>query len=304
MDTGQVRFEHEVDEAATFVLRLQPELLAAGDYSLRISVGPSLGSPVAGGKGRVGSVWGDARDAGGRRHEGVDLFAPFRTPVVAAADGRITRVNENNLGGKVVWMKPKGRSVSLYYAHLDEQLATAGQKVRAGDTIGLVGNTGNARTTPPHLHFGIYGLDGAIDPLPFIDPRIKEPDKIAVVPVHLKDTLRLIRPERIPVADSMVLVPQNTLLYPLAFSSKTFRAVLPDGRTIQLPIRSGASARAVLQQRKLRAESFLYENPGRASARKRKLSRGTAVGVLGYFGAFAFVGAGDEKGWIPEEVLH
>ena len=75
-------------------------------------------------------------------------------------------------------MRPAGKDYTLYYAHLDEQLATDGQSVRAGDTIGLIGNTGNARSTPPHLHFGIYTFGEAIDPLPFVNPNIKEPPAI------------------------------------------------------------------------------------------------------------------------------
>lgn len=60
-----------------------------------------------------------------------------------------------------------------YYAHLDgyaEGIKT-GDTVLAGDTIGYVGNTGNARTTPPHLHFGAYTATGALDPLPLLVDR-------------------------------------------------------------------------------------------------------------------------------------
>src|SRR5690606_2218594 len=116
----------------------------------------------------IGSFFGDARDGGGRQHEGIDIFAARHTPVVAAADGVVGRVGNNRLGGKVVWLRPKNRPVNLYYAHLDSQLVTFGQVVNEGDTLGLMGNTGNARTTPPHLHFGVYGPAGAVDPLPFI----------------------------------------------------------------------------------------------------------------------------------------
>ncbi|HEX2533516.1 MAG TPA: M23 family metallopeptidase, partial [Chitinophagaceae bacterium] len=161
MDTAKDVLSYETDEARSLILRLQPELLGAGAYNLSLTTGPSLQFPVAGPAARVGSIWGDPRDAGARNHEGIDIFAPKGTPAVAAADGYITRVNENRLGGLVVWLRPKGKNYTLYYAHLDRQLVTDGQRVQAGDTVGLVGNTGNARTTPPHLHFGIYASGGA-----------------------------------------------------------------------------------------------------------------------------------------------
>ncbi|MGD2123720.1 MAG: M23 family metallopeptidase, partial [Gemmatimonadota bacterium] len=68
---------------------------------------------------------------------------------------------------------------SIYYAHLDEPLVEDGQQVQAGDTIGLVGNTGNARTTPPHLHFGAYQR-GAMDPWDLILPIPPEPPRVSV----------------------------------------------------------------------------------------------------------------------------
>jgi len=43
-----------------------------------------------------------------------------------------------------------------------------GQRVAAGALLGYVGDTGNARGTPPHLHYGIYGAAGAVNPLPLL----------------------------------------------------------------------------------------------------------------------------------------
>lgn len=115
------------------------------------------------------SVFGDPRDAGARSHEGVDIFAPRGSAVVAVADGWVTSTRTNRLGGNVVWQWDPFRGQAIYYAHLDSQAVAAGDRVRAGDAIGRVGNTGNARSTPPHLHLGLYRpIEGAIDPLPFI----------------------------------------------------------------------------------------------------------------------------------------
>ena len=107
---------------------------------------------------------------GGRRHEGVDIFAPRDTPVVSTTRGLVTRVGTNDLGGQVVWVLGPGLE-SHYYAHLQRQAVTVGTRISAGDIVGYVGNTGNARTTAPHLHFGIYRRgEGPIDPLPWVAP--------------------------------------------------------------------------------------------------------------------------------------
>lgn len=124
--------------------------------------------PVAGKKASVGSVWGDERDGGRRKHKGIDIFAKKGTPVVAIEDGVITEREDTRLGGKVLWLRPRGAWWQAYYAHLDEQLVEEGDRVVKGQVIGTVGNTGNAKTTPAHLHFGIYTLFGAIDPLPVV----------------------------------------------------------------------------------------------------------------------------------------
>ncbi|WP_298709604.1 M23 family metallopeptidase, partial [Chitinophaga sp.] len=172
--------QYDVERDGRFILRLQPELLNNVEYTIQIVTRPSLAFPVPGkSNARIGSFWGAARDGGARSHEGVDIFAKRRTPVVAAADGHVTRTGENNLGGKVVFMRPAQRDISLYYAHLDSQLVQPGQRVSAGDTLGLIGNPGNARNTEPHLHFGIYTASGAVDPLPYIQQNRKAPAEIS-----------------------------------------------------------------------------------------------------------------------------
>ena len=162
----------EADEDREVIVRVQPELLRAATLEVTLRAAPALRFPVANGRPRdLQSIFGDPRDAGRRQHEGVDIFASRGTPVVSATSGVVMRVGETSLGGRVVWVWDATRGLRLYYAHLDEQLVTTGQRVDAGDVIGTVGNTGNARTTPPHLHFGIYERGtGAIDPYWFIAP--------------------------------------------------------------------------------------------------------------------------------------
>jgi murein DD-endopeptidase MepM/ murein hydrolase activator NlpD len=172
LDSASGMLDLVAEEDGEMVVRLQPEALRAVRYVLTIRIAPlARAFPVSGRDERAArSFWGASRDAGARSHQGVDIFAARGTPVVAATGGVVTSVGENRLGGKVVWVVEPGRRWSFYYAHLDRQLVSSGRRVRPGDTLGLVGNTGNARSTPPHLHFGVYrtGRRGAVDPWPFL----------------------------------------------------------------------------------------------------------------------------------------
>jgi murein DD-endopeptidase MepM/ murein hydrolase activator NlpD len=111
---------------------------------------------------RFANTWGAQRSAG-RRHEGIDIFAPKGTPVVSTTRGVVTRVGTNRLGGQVVGVLGPGFEWH-YYAHLDRfGEFDEGDLVNPGDVLGFVGTTGNARGTPPHLHYGIY-RHGATNP--------------------------------------------------------------------------------------------------------------------------------------------
>jgi len=165
------RIELELLQAAEYVLRVQPELLRGGPFSLSIRTVPALAFPVEGyGTSAIQSGFGVDRDGGKRAHRGVDIFAPRGTRAIAAVDARVSRVETTGRGGNVVWLQPLFGDLRLYYAHLDSQTVAPGQYVFAGEAIGTVGNTGNARSTPPHLHFGVYvrRRGGAWDPYPFL----------------------------------------------------------------------------------------------------------------------------------------
>lgn len=225
-DTSAIQFSFDVQEKGEYVLRLQPELFRSGEYSLRISVGPSLGFPVSHAKSNIGSFWGDGRDGGKRSHEGIDIFAPKNSPAIAAADGYITGVREGGIGGKTVWLRPEGKSYTLYYAHLDKQLVREGQFVKKGETVGLVGNTGNAKYTPPHLHFGVYTYGGAVDPLPFVSKAIKTAPEAPSK--DLSVSLKLLKSKKV----NEQWIKANTILTPLAVTSKMYITETQDGQMI------------------------------------------------------------------------
>ncbi len=189
--------QFEAQRDGDYVVRLQPELLRDGRYELTLRAEPSLAFPVEGhGNRAIQSVFGVARDGGRRSHHGIDIFAPRGTPVLASTDGHVRSTDPNTLGGKIVWLGDERRRQSLYYAHLDSVIVVAGQRVGIGDTLGFVGNTGNARTTKPHLHFGIYRRGaGPIDPMAHVRLISARP------PVVRADTSRLGRVGVTRVAD-------------------------------------------------------------------------------------------------------
>lgn len=118
--------------------------------------------------------WGYPR-SGGRTHQGNDVFASRGTPVVAVADGVVTRWNPpsapTGLGGVTVTYRTADGS-EWYNAHLDTVAPGIGPgaSVRQGQSIGTVGNTGNARTTPPHLHLGRQLGGRWLNPWPTTSP--------------------------------------------------------------------------------------------------------------------------------------
>ncbi len=219
-----------------YVLRLQPPMRRSGTYEVAVFGGTSLVFPVEGrDAASIGSVFGDPRDGGERAHEGVDIFAPRGTPVVAVADGYIETARNTPTGGLAIWLKGATGELTYYYAHLDELHVRAGTWVRAGDVIGRVGNTGNARGARPHLHFGIY-RPGTIplDPAPLLVASAEPSDMIidgrwlgAVTRVS-SDRVRLRRSPSAAGSIITELTPAMPLLV-LGDTGDWQRVVLPDG---------------------------------------------------------------------------
>lgn len=119
-----------------------------------ISYGDDYGAP------RAGTGW----------HQGTDLFGPTGTPLVAVADGALSKVGVNTLGGNRLWLTDDLGN-EYYYAHLSAFApgAADGVRVRAGQVVGFLGNTGQAITTPPHLHFEIHPAGGdSVNPYPYL----------------------------------------------------------------------------------------------------------------------------------------
>lgn len=304
-DTSGSPLEYEIEKDGAYILRIQPELLQSGEYTVSLSSGPSLAYPInAPGTNHIKSFWGADRDGGSRNHEGIDMFAQLRTPVVAAADGRVTNVSENNLGGKVIFMRPFNKNFSLYYAHLDQQLVQSGQTVKTGDTLGLMGNTGNAGSTAPHLHFGIYLSSGPIDPLPFVNPVVKKPGNIHASLINLGKYVRngnkQIKIHEMAAVNGGTAIESNTLLRVEAATLHFYRIELPDGKQGYVNY-SSVDVVKPLRSYKLTSSKAIFDKPDTLAAKKSVLSDGETVNILASFDGFYFIT--NEKnidGWISK----
>jgi len=125
----------------------------------------SLPSPLP--QQHLTDTWGAARSQG-RSHEGIDIFAARGTPIRSTTQGIVSKVGENTLGGRVVVVVGPG-GAGHYYAHLENYAdISPNDWVDVGDIIGYVGDSGNAKGTPPHVHYGIYINGSAVNPYPLL----------------------------------------------------------------------------------------------------------------------------------------
>jgi peptidoglycan LD-endopeptidase LytH len=314
--TGTLRRETSAESGAdglhfdpprddVYLVRLQPELLRGGRYRIDQRVTASLAFPVEGRDTRaVGSGFGMPRDGGAREHHGLDIFAPRGTRVVSATDGRVSRVDDTGRGGRIVWVWDPDRRLNLYYAHLDEQLVSQGQQVRAGDPIGTVGNTGNARGTPPHLHFGIYRRGaGPVDPLPYVhEPRTgPRPVTASLDPLgtwHRTAANYRLRAGASTASGILADLPRHTALRVDGVTTEWYRVALADGRRGFV---HGAGLQPVdipIGRHQALADTPVHLRPDPAAALVGSVEPGGEMPVLGRHGDYAFVRTADgREGW-------
>ncbi len=307
-DSGarEVRIRPRKD--ADVILRAQPELLRGGRFRITIETDPTLKMPVRSAREYdIGSRWGASRDGGVRRHEGIDIFARRGTPVVAAAPGVVRRVAETPVGGKVIWQVDRDGN-RLYYAHLDRQVAVPGMNVEVGDTIGFVGNTGNARTTPPHLHFGVYRRgEGAVDPWWFVHrPRGRAPGIVADT-TRWGTWIRLARPgtklRRGPdsQSDTLPSQPRYTAMRVVSVTGSWYRVRLPDGTTGFVTSSATESTERPVRTARIDTREPILTRPSwsvRPGGVLAVVGPDDSLDVLGLFGDFLLVRSGGVSGWM------
>lgn len=312
MDTSSHTLTYEPRQSGQYVLRLQPELLVDLKYALTVVLQPAYSFPVQGkGNADVWSFWGDDRDAGARRHEGIDIFAPRGTPVLATIDGQVSRVRDQGLGGKQVWQTDSKRNLSLYYAHLDSQLVTNGQYVRVGDTLGLVGNTGNARGTRTHLHFGIYRWTrGAVNPLPFVYKTNVTPSKIQADTTLLgqlgRINTRTAELRQNAAKKSLVIgqLPQHTPVQIISASDNYYRVQLPQGESGYVYRTNVQLADKPIRTHKVKKSIELKANPARTSPPIGVVDSSSVLIVLAEFDTLSLVQTpAGRTGWVSKQGL-
>ena len=303
--------EHRVRRDGGYLVRLQPELLVGGRFTVTLEALPTLVFPVEGkDAASIRSFFGDPRDGGRRRHQGVDIFAPRGTPALAAADGRVVRVGSNRLGGKTVWLFAEELGLALYYAHLDRQEVRRGERVRAGEIVGRVGNTGNARNTPPHLHFGVR--DGrAVDPWPFLVRPPGELVSLAVEPELLGGWSRVTREgSRLRIAPRgdagrVAELSQWTPVRVRAGYGDWLRVHLADGTRGYVAARLTEPVGEPLRRARLELSKLLRHGPSPRSPAVAELLGGEEIGVLaeaeGSISTVFYIEAtSGKRGWIDE----
>ncbi|WP_163378930.1 peptidoglycan DD-metalloendopeptidase family protein [Cyclobacterium sp. SYSU L10401] len=286
---------YPVRSEGSYLLRLQPELLKGGLVELSISYAATLSFPLLEKSHlNIASFFGDPREGGRRKHEGVDVFANRGTPVLAVSKGRVSRVGNNRLGGKTVRIS-SGR-YSFYYAHLDSQLVAAGTKVKPGDTLGTVGNTGNARTTAPHLHFGIYARGWkSMDPIYFFQDAPELPKLPKADSVLFNNWARvkgeLVNLRQGPSTRSLVLdkLGKREVFRIEGKTAGWLRIRLPDQRQGFLAENLAEDIESPLEERTLQDSDWLKVN-WRSSEFQHPSFSGKAE-VLGSFGQFDLVTA-------------
>jgi murein DD-endopeptidase MepM/ murein hydrolase activator NlpD len=287
-----------------YLVRIQPELLRGGRYTITVVVTPSLQFPVSGhDTTAIRSRYGDPRDGGRRQHEGLDIFARRGTPVLAAADGHIRSTRPNNLGGRVIWLRDDlGRT--HYYAHLDSVAVFRGQEVGIGDTIGFVGNSGNARTTPTHLHFGVYAR-GSFDPYPALYqyPTVPAPfsgDR-ALIGQRARVGRTRTRVRVAPDARSAIVaeLARHTPLQVEGGIGSWYRVTLPDGTRGFVSAQLTEPLDNSIRRQAVAAGTLLLANPDSAAAAVDRIDQRIEIDVLGVFGNFIFVqGTSGRVGWV------
>jgi hypothetical protein len=182
------------------------------------------------------------------------------------------------------------RFLYLYFAHLQTQNIEAGAYVETGDVIGTVGNTGNAKSTPPHLHFGIYASGyGPVDPHHFITRTKDVPPSVLA---NLKTLGEWVR-SKVPSvslrssmgnrSEKLASLEKYSVMKVMAAAKNLYRVLLPDGKTGYVPEGGVETVTESLRNQQSDLLLALRDTPGEGAAAKGWIEAGNEYSILGKF---------------------
>jgi hypothetical protein len=179
--------------------------------------------------------------------------------------------------------------------------------VRVGDTVGFVGNTGNARTTPPHLHFGVYSR-GPSDPEPYLFRPPQDPPPLVADAELVGNEVR-VSSDRTGLlgaptsrADVIEQLRRFTPLRVLGGTSRYLRVVLPTGVVGFVDASKVESVIDPLERQVLAIGRRVLANPLDTLSVVGTLPQGEEVLVHGQFGRYLYVVANGRRGWMVSDL--
>jgi hypothetical protein len=306
-NNNEKHLEFEPKQDGEYVVRLQPELLRGGRFTVTIRNMASLGFPVLGYDFRdIGSGFGAPRDGGRRRHHGVDIFTKRHTPVIAPSKALVRRVRESDIGGLNIWLYDQKRGLHMYFAHLQTQEVKENTDVMPGQRIGTVGNTGNARRTPPHLHFGIYIRgEGPVDPVNFVKKINTTPKEIIADTTILgqwarsKQSMVTLKASAAARALEITRLSTNSALKVQAATGDSYRILLPDGLSGYVPSSQIELASETLEIQQADTVQEVRVVPTAQATVIETINGGEEFAVLGQYDGYMLVRTHNEKvGWM------
>lgn len=296
-----IEFEPQQDD--DYIIRFQTEILRGGRFKIKVKSLPALAFPVTGkDKAAIGSLFGVPRDAGRRKHHGIDIFARRHTPIIAPCDGFVKSTKDNELGGKVIWFADKERQQTIYFAHLQDVYVSEDDQILKGDTIGTVGNSGNAKTTACHLHFGIY-KNGPIDPYHFVVmPRTRYKKDLTkkefIGTVARTNKATQLKVNNIRRKGPKTSLPENQIINVLGTSGAYYKVELPDNTLGYLAYTDIEKTDRKVSRLKITTPKELYTDPTDQSMVLNTLQKVGEIEILGNHGEYHYVSTDQETGWV------
>ncbi len=252
--------------------------IAPSQYVFPVDGGASYADTYGAGRNDIYDGW----------HHGDDLFAPLGTPLVAVATGKLTLVGWNQLGGWRVWLTDK-KGNSFYYAHMAGYSRTVlhHRHVTAGQVIGFLGRTGDAFTTPPHLHFEIHphqllrlDYDGAVNPTTYLQSwRVVHLSASKIPPAA-----RLSAPAGTPTQEAAVVWDELLQARGLGPDGEPAVAQTP---SLRRPFPAAWNTPEFVDARRLASARRAGDNPLSSDSVWPSLALGVALAVLAALGSFA-----------------